>query len=79
LTTTTIDKGKAVPSSGPRRWAVAKRLDWPGAKRPFFLFGGPGGLYTYHRPSGGAVFFKTQESAQYWADRMNAENYAHTA
>jgi hypothetical protein len=57
------------------KWAVARRLDWPNAKRPFFLFGGPGGLYTYHGRNGGAVFFKTQESAQGWADKMNAAGY----
>jgi hypothetical protein len=72
---TEIDRGKA-HSTTSRRWAVAQRLDWPQAKRPFFLFGGPGGLYTYARPTGGAVFFKTQESAQFWADKMNAEGFA---
>lgn len=59
-------------------WAVARRLDWPGAKRPFFLFNGTS-VWLYNRPSKGPVWFKTQESAQRCADDLNARPRAAVA
>lgn len=64
-------------------WAVARRVDWDEADRPYILFGGPGGLYTrqisHRSPERCPVFFKTQRSAQSRANRLNEKIWGERA
>ena len=58
-------------------WRVGRRTDWEGAKKPYFLYGGPGGVYSRHNKTevgenGQPNWFKRDERAQRAADEFNA-------